>query len=447
VKFIKDKIYKNLIYPVYQYKYGFKVLKTLRNINNAQWLSRDKLLAYQFNKFIKLVSHAYNKVPYYRDLMKKMKLKPENIKNLEDLKYFPVLTKKIIRENYEKLISKDVKSRNIQEASTSGTTGEPLKFIRDENTLIWTEACLLRGKSWAKYKLGDTVVNFMSVGKPSLLGKIRGILMNNYYFPAFEEEYKLLEYIKRTNKINPCCISSYASNLYRIAVFCHKNKINNIEFPIIFSTGEMLYEYQREFIENQLNGKVSDYYGCNEIGSLAYECEYHNKHISDEHVVIEITDSKGNHLRDSSGEFTLTDLDNYAMPFIRYKNGDVGQFTEDICKCGRNLKRIKSLEGRKQDFLKSFVGNYIPAIFFTSQFRNLRGIDQYQIIQTDIQSITLKIVKNEFFSPHELQEMVKIIKDKIKGNINIMIEEYSRIKLTNQGKNRLVISHIAKELF
>lgn len=446
MKNIKEKVYKNFIYPIYQYKYGFKVLKTLRHITNTQWLSQEKLLEYQYNKLLKLITHAYHNVPYYKDLMEKIKLEPENIKSLEDLKYFPILTKKIIRENYKKLFSKDINNRTTIEASTGGTTGEPLKFIRDENTLIWTESCLLRGKSWAKYKMGDAVINFMSAGKPSFLGKIRGRLINNYYFPAFEKEDALLKYAKDIKNIKPICMESYASNLYRIAVIFHKNKINNIEIPIILSTGEMLYKHQREFIEGQFKGKIYDYYGCNEVGSLAYECEYCKKHISDEHVVVEITDYNGNSSRDSLGEFTITDLDNYAMPFIRYKNGDVGQITNDLCKCGRRLKRIKKLEGRKQGFLMTFDGNYVPAIFFPCRFRNLKGIDQYQIIQTDIQNIILKIVKNHLYSVAELQSLIRVIKEMIKGDVNVIVEEHNRIKLTNRGKNRLVISFIAKEL-
>ncbi|MEW6602338.1 MAG: hypothetical protein AB1499_15305, partial [Nitrospirota bacterium] len=238
----------------------------------------------------------------------------------------------------------------------------------------------------------------------------------------------------------------YASNLYRIAKICHKHEINYIEFPITFSTGEMLYDHQRDFLKKQFKSNIFDYYGCNEVGPIAYECEYHKKHISGERMIIETTDAKGNQVINVQGEITITDLDNYAMPFIRYKNGDVAVMTNDACSCGRGLKIIKSVEGRTQEYLRTLDGNYIPAIFFPTRFRNLRGVDQYQIIQHDIYNTSLRIVKNRFFSIKELNEMKQVVKEMLGNSVNVNIEECNYIPLTTRGKTRLVISYLPVEL-
>ena len=447
---ISTSFYENVVYPVYQFKFGFKfgfeVIKTLRQITKYQWVSRDELLAFQTKKLKRLIQHAYDNVTYYREVMEKLDLKPEDIKSVEDIKYLPLLTKEEIRKNQEKFVSKDIRNRNTIPGSTGGSTGEPLKFVRDWNTHIWTEAALLRGMSWAQFRIGDTFIDFMSPGWPSILGKIRTRMIGRYCFPALAKYDVLASYMKKIKGYRPFCLAGYTSNLYRIAKTCHKRGINDIEIPVIFTTAEMLYDFQRDFLEKQFNSSVFDYYGCNELGSIAFECEYKNKHISNEHVIVETTNSKGDPVINSLGEITVTDLDNYAMPFIRYKIGDTGIIPNDVCACGRSLKIIKSIDGRTQEFLRTLDGNYVPAVFFPARFRNLVGIDQYQIVQTDIHVIVLKIVKNRCFSARELEGMMQIIREMIGNDITITVEEHRSIPLTRRGKVRLVMTNLKIEL-
>jgi phenylacetate-CoA ligase len=442
---IKKEFYEKIVYPVYHFKndpaFGYKIIDILNQIDKSQWLSRDELIAYQSKKLKKLISHAYNNVPFYRKSMDKIGISIEDIKGVEDINCLPILTKNQIRENYRELLSTDLDGKKLIETSTGGSTGEPVRFVRDLNTLAWTDAAKIRAMSWAKYKISDTVIDYMTDGKATLLGSIRGRMINTYYFPAFAKEDEIAAKMKVVGRLKPFCLIGYSSNLYRIASICDKHKINDIEFKAIFSTGEMLYDYQRVFLGKTFNCKVFDYYGCNEVGTISYECEYHNKHITDERFIIEATDSKGTPGIETMGETTITDLDNYAMPFIRYKNGDVINITHNCCECGRRLKVIKSVDGRSQDFLRTLDGNYLPAIYFPNRFYNLKGIKQYQIIQTDIHNITLKIVKNQYFSIHELEEMTREIKVKL-GDINVNLEEHHEIPLTREGKKRLVISHV-----
>lgn len=442
---IKTEFYERFLYPLYQLKYGLKfgyeVIRILNQLKKTQWLPRDELLSMQTNKLQTLIKHVYLNVPYYREIMRQMDLKPEDIKHIEDIRYFPITTKKNIIENPKLFISDDIDKRRFIKASTGGSTGKPLTIIRDQNSLITTEAALLRGLSWALYRVGYSYIDFMSPGWPTILGKIRGKILNKHYFPAFAQDDDLIDYFQKIIRLKPFSIRGYPSNLCRIAGILYERNLD-VKFKVIFTTGEMLYDNQREFIKKIFKGEVYDYYGCNEVGSIAYECENHKKHISEERLFIEITNSNGE-LTNSQGEVTLTDLDNFAMPLIRYKNGDIATITEESCTCGRTLKLI-SISGRSDDFLKALNGDNIPPSVFPTYFRHLKGIQQFQIIQKDIQNIILKIVKNNFFSTIELEEMVKIIGGLTGNSVNIDIDICDQIPLTIRGKTRLVISHVPK---
>lgn len=440
---------ERVLYPLYQIKFGpafgFNVINIRNVLDKTQWLSSTELSEYQTSKLRRLIQHVYNNVPYYSDIMHKKGLRPEDIRSAEDLKHFPVLTKKEIRENFDSIVSADIKKRRIIKASTSGTTGNPLIYYRDMNTFAWQEAARLRGWSWAQYQMGVPVIRFASPEWPSLLGKIRIGLINEHEYPAFAKNDELKIFFLQIKKLQPFCLSGMASNLFRMANVCAQNDIEEIQFPVVFSSAEMLYGYQRNFLEKHFKSQVYDFYGCNEIGSMAYECEYRNKHITEEHVVFEVIDSKGKCILDKPGEIAITDLDNFAMPFIRYKLGDVGTLTRSKCDCGRELNVLTNVEGRTQDFLKTLDGNYVPSVYFPTRFRDLKGIEQYQIIQNDIYNIILKIVKNEFYSCEELADMIRVMKEMIGASVNIQVEEYEHISLTGRGKSRLVISNVPKE--
>lgn len=447
---MKTGFYQKAIYPVYSIKngplYGFNVISLLKQLTRTQWFSRDELIAYQNDKLKKLIRHVYLYVPYYREIMLNNNLRPEDITRTEDLKYFPLLTKNIIRDNYPKMMSDDIKKRRINKASTGGTTGEPISFYREYNTLKWVEAAFLRGLSWTGYRLGDSLINFTHDNWPSCLGKLRLKLINAYTFPGFFKENEIVDYFNAIQKVQPVFIKGSASYLYRISSIWQKNNLNNLKVLGVLSTSEMLYDYQKNYLENMFDCKVYDYYGCNEVPSLAYECEYGNKHITGERTVIETVTSKGENVCEVPGQIVLTDLDNYAMPFIRYVIGDIGTITNDKCKCGRGLNILKKIEGRNQDMLRTLDGNHVPAIFFPNRFHNLVGIKQYQIIQNDLRNITLKIIRNQKFSQKEVDEMKRLIKEVIGNSVKIYVEDCDQIPLTSSGKSRIVISHVPFEL-
>jgi len=128
------------------------------------------------------------------------------------------------------------------------------------------------------------------------------------------------------------------------------------------------------------------------------------------------------------------------MPLIRYEIGDLGVLSREPCACGRCLLTLKSIAGRTQDALRNHAGQLLPALYFASFFRDMRGVKAYQIIQHDLVNVTLKIVTAD---PAEVEKdragLCEAIARHLGGGTQIKVELCASIPLTARGKLRLIM--------
>lgn len=101
---------RKLYYKIPDYiRYGSLFRAKYEFLNKTQWWSEEQLLKYQLDELKKIIKHAYETVPYYTRIFNELKIKPEDIKEISDLKKIPYLTKQIIYDNKDELISKQYK--------------------------------------------------------------------------------------------------------------------------------------------------------------------------------------------------------------------------------------------------------------------------------------------------------------------------------------------------
>ena len=90
-----------------------------------------------------------------------------------------------------------------------------------------------------------------------------------------------------------------------------------MELNAVSTTAEKLFKFQRKKMVEAFGENIYDQYGCGETLSIAFECEKHEGlHITNEHTILEIIDKKNQ--VNNRGRVIITNLDNYAMPIIRY---------------------------------------------------------------------------------------------------------------------------------
>ena len=269
--------------------------------------------------------------------------------------------------------------------------------------------------------------------------------MQNISLSAYDMTDKRLdEYIKNMHRYNPKIIRGYAQAIFVMSQYMNKKGISDIHPSSILTTAETLFEHQRLSIEKSFGCKVFDGYGGGEAPAAAYECEEHTGyHISSENIILEFIKDGQSVSPGEKGRIVITNLNNYAMPFIRYDMEDIGIPSDDICSCGRGLPLMKSVEGRVNDMIVTPEGKMIHSYLFSAVFRGISSVDQFQVIQETEDMITIKVVNNEQFGEKDLNFINTAIGQIVGKTIKLHIECVQEIPLLKgSGKRRFVISKV-----
>lgn len=440
------------VFDVYSRIKGFQAPQIWQFLEESQWWSYEEIRKFQDENLRRLIEYAYKYVPYYRRVMEEQDLKPKDIQTTDELTKLPILTKENFRKNWNELISTQANSFKTSIRKTGGSTGDPLRIINNHLNTAWESAAFRRGLGFAGCKLGEPIIKLFggSLGlvPESLLKKYKAKLSGVVLLPAFEiNQDIIINYVRSIRQSKAKFLRGYASAIYLLAKLMNKDKLN-ISLQAVFPTSETLYDFQREAIEKTFQCEVFNQYGCGECNSIAVECASHNGlHVSDEHVFLESLKGKERVSDGEMGALTLTTLHNYTMPLIRYQNGDVISLDRTECSCGRGLSRINKIHGRASDFLLAKDGRLISTTFlpWICFHLDLKGIQQFQVIQEVKDIICLKIVKTSEFAEDELRSLFEVF-HRYLGDVNIEVEYVDFLPRTSQGKVKFVISEFGYKL-
>lgn len=442
-------IAENIIYPMGDLALGTSVMRYYRWLQKTQWWSPEQLVELQNEKLKNLIKHAYTNVPYYRNMFDTLDLPLTGIQNVQDLGKLPILTKDKIRANTEQFIATDFKKYKPIRNATGGSTGEPLIYFitKDLASINW--AGMFRGFGWGGYRIGDKRITFGGSSlipdkKTSITMRIRQKLERNLPLSAVSmTQDKYVEYIDILKKYKPKYIYGYPSSIFLLADYCKEHRVTDIKFNAVFTTAEVLLPNYRDVIEKQFNCKVFDQYGSYDGGGQALECNIHKGlHVTAEKCILEIVDEAGNLVSPGqSGRIIVTDLHNYAMPFIRYEVGDIGAIDDKLCECGRGLPLLKNIQGRTTDIIKFANGTTLAGPAVTLIFKDCH-VKQYQVVQSSGNSIMVKVVKAPGYSDNDTDYYMNIFKHHLGNEIKIDLEFCDEIKPGKNGKYRFIINRL-----
>lgn len=395
------------IVSIMWFKIVFNIGQQLRNPSLKEWLnflkksehfSIEELEAYQLQQLQKLVKLAYQHSVYYKKRFDAVGFKPQDITSLNDLHKLPVISKEELIANTT-AIHTNLNFGKTFQCSTSGTSGQSLKFNREEPADSFNRASIFRGYSWYNVQPWERNgyfwgFNFSRFSK--LKTQFLDQLQNRFRLFSYERN-ELKSFVAKLQ--NSSYVHGYASMVYEVANYMNKHQLS-VQLKMVKGTSEKIQEAYQSAIQKAFGQKMISEYGAAETGIIAFECPAGNMHLNMEGVLVE----------EIENEIIVTNLQMQAFPIIRYKLGDYIKLApkETTCACGMQHQILEEVTGRIGGLVYGLSENY-PSLYFYYIFKNLaeKGIKlSYQIqqkkkgellflIEQNLPSATLKLVQQE----------------------------------------------------
>ena len=404
---------------------------------------------------VQLLTHCQQAVPYYRHAILKQgdffKEDPESY-----LVNFPVLTKDIIRKEFDQLKSEDLAKRQWCFSTSGGSTGEPVKLIQDQDYFDRSIAISKLYSKWIGREIGEPEV-YLWGSERDLFQNSMGLkaflsnqLTNTTYLNAFRmSPQKMREFVEVLNSKRPKLIVAYAQAIYELAKFAQEQSLTVVPQKAIVTSAGTLYPFMREKIERIFQCRVFNRYGSREVGDVACERPgFEGLWVAPWGTYVEIVDDDDNPVPPGfEGNILVTSLANYAMPLIRYKIGDRGALAAESQE-RRTVQILEKVSGRITDNFKTKNGKIVPGEYFIHLLGvvlNKGGIEKFQLIQKDYDLIVLKLVVDELEKP-------KLNTEEIINKVNLVMDEPCFVNVEfvedipplSSGKYRYTISEVSE---
>jgi phenylacetate-CoA ligase len=432
-------------YPLWDLWDGTGRLAELRSLNSSQWWDPERLRALQLDRLKSIVDYAYNNCRYYQSHWGD---RPD-IGSLPEVTRLPLVTKADIANKLHDFVSSRYSTNSLISASTGGSTGTALQVYFDTECQKMRNAAAMRSDGWAGWQPG------------ALTGALWGtppvaVTLKERIRSVFHDRVIYLD----TMLINESTMATFASQLatrgakvlfghaHSLFVFASFVKATDTKLPPIHgivSTSMMLLDSERMTIEDAFRCRVSNRYGCEEVGLIASECEQHTGlHVNAEHVLVEIVRPDGSPAAPGeSGRIVVTDLVNHAMPLVRYEIGDMAVGTNALCGCGRGLPLLAKLVGRLADNLCRRDGSQIAGVSLVEKtLTAIKGLEQLQIVQESIDDFLLNVVPTRDYSQASEEQLAKTITNIFGQGVRVTVRKVERLSQERNGKYRFAICRV-----
>lgn len=446
---------------------GRQFARHLRELERAQWLSPEELRVRSDERLERLLRHAADNVPFYRDAYRQLGLSPNDLRHLDDLTQLPIVSKlDHCQHPLSHFLADNLPAHQHIPEATSGSTGEPFEFYLDREAVPIHMANHAFSDAW--YGLGpfsrSVRVRAPRVEPPKIaknepvLVKIRKIItgrLRSLYEGWTQEQISAWEVgsawaestYRRMEAHHPDFITGYTSGVAGIAdELLRRNLRLSRRVRGVITEGEPLTPSRRKLIEDYFEAPIGNRLGIRELGAyVAQSCPEapDQFHVISDHVIAEIVLENGTRARPGErGRLILTDLHNYVMPFIRYDSGDLAIAGDAPCLCGRGFPIITQIEGRSHECLRTPAGKVIsPAALgqYLGLYHDYRTVVRhYQLVEEREGHVRLLVVPAPQFDSETQKRMQRDLMILLGEDMSAIVEVVPEIPCEKSGKRPII---------
>jgi len=217
---------------------------------------------------------------------------------------------------------------------------------------------------------------------------------------------------------------------------------------LVITAGEVLTPRLRRQIGESFQSPVFEMYSSHELGTAAWQCPRAGTlHVADDAVIVEVLKDGRPAAPGEAGEVVVTRLHGFAMPFIRYRLGDLVTQGDARCPCGAPFSTILTVQGRMLDYFPLAGGRLLHPYEVVAVVleRAKPWLGQYQLTQERANRVVLRVVPLSTPSPAEVAELEQSVRATLGPGIEFRALLVEDIALEGNGKFRVSRSLVASD--
>jgi phenylacetate-CoA ligase len=431
---------QHVLLPVGSFARGRSYHRLSKFLEQSQWWPPERLREFQWKELQKLLTIAFESVPFYQRKYAAAGARLEDIRSWEDFQHLPVLTREEVNQHREELFPSSLTAEKLPHA-TGGSTGVPVRFYRTWESYDWRLAATHRAYSWSGHRPGERTLYLWAAPLPSrsrwadLKTRLQALLERRLTVPTWLQNETLWQQAyQNARSFRPRYLVGYVSSLLGFARYLENRRLPIPSLRAVITAAEPLPPTVRRYLGDVFGAPVFETYGSREFMSIGAECERHEGlHLNVENLVVEAAVAP-----DQPSDILITDLHNLGTVFIRYVIGDAGKLAAHSCSCGRGLPLLESVDGRTADRIKLSGGRTVSGLFFVHLLKELPEILQYQVRQESPDRVlVLLVLSRELSAPS--RSLLDSELRRVLGNTEIVIRRVSEIPVGPTGKHQPVI--------
>lgn len=419
-------------------KYGKRQKAALSAFMERNSWTYEQKCEYRDQQLRVMIEHCYNHVPYYRKLFDRLGVDYRSIKRLDNLKVLPILTKSIVRENFDDFLADNIDPKQLMLMHTSGTTGSCFQFYytQDAYAAQWADKerhdynLGLIGIKWSAYFGGRSIVP-KNKNKPPFYRinyAMRVVMFSSFHL----SDANFDNYIKGLERFKPEFWHGYPSSMVPLAQYLLDSgkRLSFVPKCIQFAS-ENVSESQLQKMEEAFGVRPLQGYAMTEQVATFRQFGDGRMFVMEDLSAVELIPVPNSHLCRVVG----TTLTNFGMPFIRYDTKDLVTFQEVP-----EGRQILSIDGRDEDCIRFRDGSVVRRL--SRIFHNQRNVVESQIIQHSYDLLEFRVVKGKNYSQADEEMLHRDIREYLAGKIGYEVTYVNEIPKTANGKMKFIISEI-----
>ncbi len=412
--------------------------------------------ALQSRRVRAIVKHAYQNVPFYRQAMDQLGLKPANFRTAADLARLPLIDREFYVNNTEKLQAPNFAQADGLTLLSAGTAGIPKTIRQEARALFLAFASGRRRRAVFTHFIGRPSgfreTRFArSMGTPEVVRRFyeehswtpkRIDLTRQSICPG---DLSLEDTARALSEFRPDHLVGYGSYLGAFFRQVHERNIPIHRPKLITFVGDSMPDADRLLIEQEFGVPVISTYQCTEVQRMSFYCEQRTGfHLSIDLAAVRVVDDENREVAPGeTGEIVVSNLTNRATVLLNYKLGDIVTRAKLPCPCGRTLPMIQNIRGRKSDILHLADGRVMHGLVATEPIFAVPDVRQVQLVQRDRDRFVLRAVaKPGVDKPRTAVALASALRSKVGDTAAVEVEWLDSIPPGAGGKVQAVISEL-----